>query len=115
MVEVDPSPPRIEVGESSSLAMRKTSKKDQKRLPDFIGVGTRQFVSEPSLDRSLLIGRRTWTNVPKRASGLNEAKTVRKLACLIQLPRDRAFMDSLTLSDLLDHSITDSLRVRLCS
>ena len=59
------------------------------------------------------MGKRTWTDVPKRASGLNKARTVRKLMHSIQLSRDQAYMDSLTLRDLLDHSVMDSLWVSL--
>ena len=61
------------------------------------------------MERGILMG------VSKRSSGLNKAGTAQKLAHSIHLPRDRAFMNSLTLSNLLDRSMIDSLRVSFVS
>ena len=59
MVEVDPSPPRTEVGELPSSARRKASKRNERELPNFVGMEGRRFGSEPSSDRSLMMRKRT--------------------------------------------------------
>ena len=48
----------------------------------------RLFRLELSLDRNVLLGMRTRTNIPKRGSGLKDAGVVQKIAHSIQLLRD---------------------------
>ena len=109
MVNLDPLPPRTKIGELSSSAKRRASQEAPNGIPDMIGMEGRLFKSKPIPDRSMLLGMKTQTNVPKRGSGLQEAGTARKLARTIQLLRDRAIMDSLSMSDLLDHTVIDSI------
>ena len=68
------------------MVVRAASKKDHRDLPNYIGIGAKQFWSEPSPERSLLMGRRISMDISKRVSRLNEADTAQKLAYSILLP-----------------------------
>ena len=76
-----------------------------------VGIEGHLFRSKPSPDKNVPLRMRTWTNIAKRESGLKDAKVAQRTTRSIQLPRVRQYIDSLSLSDLLDQSMVNSIRV----
>ena len=107
----DDSFPRAGDGEPSSAANARVTEGIQSRVPDVVGVEGRLFGSKLSPDRIVPLGMRTHTNIAKRKLGLKDAGVARRIVHSIQLPRDRQFIDSLSLGDLLDQSVVNSFKV----
>ena len=111
-MELDNSFPRAEVEEPSLAVEERVTEGIRSGVPDVVDMEGRLFGSELSVDRDVPLGMRIQTNIAKRESCLKDAGVVQRIACSIQLSRDRQFMDSLSLSDLLDQSMINSIRVR---
>ena len=108
-MEVDDSFPRVEVGEPSSAAEARVTEGIQSGVLDMVNVEGRLFGLESSIDRNMLLEMRTQTNIAKRELGLKDAGVAWRIACSIQLLRD-----SLSLNDVLDQSMINSIRVSSC-
>ena len=74
-----------------------------------VGIEGRLFGSEPSGDRDVSLGMRTLTYIEKRETALRDAGVVWKVARSIQLSRDHQLMDSLSMGELLNQSVVNSI------
>ena len=103
--------PEAEVGEASTSTQARTIEEIRSGVLDMVSMEGCLFGSKPSWDRDVPLDMRTRTNIEKRESSLQDAGVVRKVVRSIQLSRDRQFMDSLSMGDLLDQSVVNSIRV----
>ena len=102
---------RDEVKEPSLAAEARVTEAIRSGVLDVVGIEGHLFGLELSSDKDVPLKMRTQTNIEKRESGLKDPRVALRIARLIQLLRDRKLMDSLSLSDLLDQSVVNSIQI----
>ena len=110
-MEVGDALPEAEVEKASTLAHARVIEEIQSRVLKMVDVKGHLFGSEPSKDRDVSLGMRTRINIKKRESALQDAEVAQKVARSIQLSRDHQLMDSLSMGELLDQAMVNSIRV----
>ena len=102
-------PTEVKVGVPSSSTKARVTLEAQSGVPKRVSSGDHHL----GLDPKASIKVRTQADVSKRESYLKDPSVAGRMVLATLLPRDRQFMSSLSIGDLMDQSMVNAIRVSM--